>query len=200
MDLITVKQLATKLSKKNKAVEHTIYLNEKEGEFYIGFPNKEGFPMFIEEETNEPVEIGTKKLARFKREAVYVNGVELVQTKEVPPAKEKKRLSEEIMEEADEIEQKEKQAKSKKPAAAVNADTVKKSNKKAAKTNGKAKFPTKVGEKKELTVKAITALLEKGQVGIYRQSLPDARGVITLKRAKAIKGQDAKIAVIVVKR
>jgi hypothetical protein len=83
MDLNTVKQIAINLSKKTKGVEHAIWLNEKEGEFYISFKNDKGFTILVEDETNlKGLEIGSARLNRFSKQSVWVSGE---QTKEVAP-------------------------------------------------------------------------------------------------------------------
>lgn len=90
MDLSSVKTEAARLSKKNKGVRHTVWLNEKEGEFYISFPNEKGFIMLMEDENSNAAEIGTARLNRFKEEKVYVNGLEVAleaksETENKPP-------------------------------------------------------------------------------------------------------------------
>lgn len=87
MDLNSVKQIAINLSKKTKGVEHVIWLNEKEGEFYISFKNDKGFTILVEDETNlKGLEIGSARLNRFSKQSVWVNGE---QTKDPQPIAEK---------------------------------------------------------------------------------------------------------------
>jgi len=74
MDMNTTKQLVVKLSKKNKGVEHTIWLNEKEGEFYITYL-KDKFTMLVEEETDPVgIEIGSARTNKWTFESAYING------------------------------------------------------------------------------------------------------------------------------
>lgn len=83
MDLQTVKQIAVNLSLSNKGVEHKVWLNEKEGEFYVSFSNAKGFTMLVEEETvPEGTEIGSAKLSKFKTQTAYLNGAEIKTTAE----------------------------------------------------------------------------------------------------------------------
>lgn len=77
MDLITVKKEAIKLSKSRKGEKITIYLNEAEGEFYITFKNAQGFTMLVEEEGQEPNEIGSARLNKWTPHGVYMNGSEI---------------------------------------------------------------------------------------------------------------------------
>lgn len=80
MDLITVKNKAIKLSKASKGIEHRIWLNEKEGEFYVTFINGENCTMLVEEEETDPVEIGSARLNKFKLQSVWLNGEQVKET------------------------------------------------------------------------------------------------------------------------
>lgn len=74
------------------------------------------------------------------------------------------------------------------------------SKKSAKKTSAKEKpaLKTVVGEKKTLTVKAIQALHKAGH-RVYRQSNPNAGGILIAKRIAKYKNADKTIDVIVVK-
>lgn len=194
MDLHSCKQVAINLSKKNKGVEHTIWLNVKAGEFYISHPREDGGTQLVEDETSlEGVEIGAARLKKFELQSRWLNGNEfgkdgfntIVTT--LPIKGEKS--------ETQKIEQKELITKN---TTSMKAKV--KPAKKAAKSKSEKVFPKKVGEKKTMTVKALIVLLTKAQNYVYRQSLPDCRGVITLKRAKAIKNVDQEIPVIIIKK
>lgn len=89
MDLINVKKKVIALSKSNKAIEHKIWL-DKEGDFYISFLNTAGHTMLVEEETNDPVEIGSVRLNKFDLQSTWVNGELIKEPEQIKKPKEVK--------------------------------------------------------------------------------------------------------------
>ena len=94
-----------------------------------------------------------------------------------------------------------KQNTAKQTVATETAETMKnKNSKKAAAKPAKksAALAAVTGAKKNLAVKEIIKLLDKG-VKVYRQSAPNANGLLQSKRMRKQKNQDKEIAVVIVK-
>ncbi len=150
MDLVSVKKEAIKLSKSKKGVKFTIHLNEAEGEFYITFKNAKGFTMLVEEEGQEPNEIGSARLNKWVPQSVWMNGSEIameVEQQEVSDKAAKRNIP----------------AQSDKAAKIISQKETKTTNKMAKANKGKAAAKTAPKAKATGTGKATTLILSDTQ-------------------------------------
>lgn len=138
MDLITSKVMAAKMSRSLKK-KVTIWLNEKEGEFYLAYNADDQFVMLLYDDDGTAEKIGRAQLNKYTPQAAYSNGSEV----------------------ALDVEQEEsnkKHSKAQKQNVKVMNTVAKKADKKAAKkATGKP-----VGKLVSLTVKAIKEAVRKG--------------------------------------
>lgn len=142
MDLITVKTKAIKLSRASKGLEHRIWLNEKEGEFYVTFINGENCTMLVEEEETDPVEIGSARLNRFKLQSIWLNGEQVKETNTT--------------------ELKEKPAKAATKMEKTKTPARKAAAKKGKVKNGSAKEVPSGAKKQTITIKQMRDMNKKG--------------------------------------